>query len=106
LCTRSALSCVLSCVAHSRSCVVYKDIVHARRLQCCTCTEIDDFMDQCEAEDDHKNQKYSECFALYDNGMLLTNMGVYRTIFMFSTYILAVVRAETMGLKDTAVKKM
>jgi len=32
--------------------------------------EIDDFMDQCEAEDDHKNQKYSECFTLYDNGMI------------------------------------
>ena len=32
--------------------------------------EIDDFMDQCEADDDCKHAKYSECFALYDNGMI------------------------------------
>jgi len=32
--------------------------------------EIDDFMDQCEADDDCKHAKYSECFALYDSGMI------------------------------------
>jgi len=32
--------------------------------------EIDDFVDQCEVEDDRKNQRYSECYALYNNGMI------------------------------------